>query len=150
MMINMVLDPVSRLPPVTWYLSLLYPILLNGVDKLTLFLWTLKKAFDTVDRGLLLISLKFLSIGDTLLFWLKSYIFNRKHLIKILNSNSLLVKVLFPEWLLIYFLFPKSINKLITRAKLLSFTDDRTFLWKLLLIVFAMYFNLNWTSFPSR
>lgn len=89
-----------------------------------------KKAFDTVDHGLLINELGQLGIGDPLLSWLRSYLSNRQQFVKVNNSESSLVTI--PSGVpqgghlspLLFILFVNSISKSITKAKFLLFADD--------------------------
>lgn len=89
-----------------------------------------KKAFDTVDHGLLIRELKALGVGDPLLTWIASYLTDRKQYVKLHGSVSKITNItsgvpqgghLSP---LLFILFVNSISKWITKAKFLLFADD--------------------------
>jgi len=89
-----------------------------------------RKAFDTVDHGLIINELQALGIGNPLLSWLKSYLTKRKQFVKVHDLLSELTDVpsVVPQGShispLLIILFINSINKWITKAKFLLFAED--------------------------
>lgn len=92
------------------------------------------KAFYTVNYCLLHRELELLGLGSPLLSWLKSYLSDKKQLVKVLElasflSNNFSVDPkggnLIP---LLFIVFENSIHKWATKAKLLLIADDNIFL----------------------
>ncbi|KAF0721266.1 Reverse transcriptase domain-containing protein, partial [Aphis craccivora] len=67
---------------VLFILSLIYTILIqnNTAD--------FSKAFDSIDDGTLCLNLNLLGVGEPLLFWIKSYLYNRSQFINLCDFVS--------------------------------------------------------------
>lgn len=90
----------------------------------------IKKAFDTVDHGILLNVLESLGIGNPLLSWLRSYLTSRRQFVSINGTFSDLSSIssgvpqgshLSP---LLFILFVNTVNKYLSFTKIQLFADD--------------------------
>ena len=93
----------------------------------------LRKAFDCVDHGILINKMKKMGIGGRELLWFQNYLANRKQIVHINGSNSLLLNILIgvPQGSILGpLLFLIYINDLPICSELIAllFADDTTLL----------------------
>lgn len=93
------------------------------------------KAFDTVNIHLLIHKLNIMGLNSNLLLWIKSYLTDRKQIVKINNAKSQPIKVTsgtgqgYPIGATLFILFMLDLPFVIKNSNIHSFADD-TKLWK--------------------